>query len=157
MTRSTIIAAFFIAFASSEKSSATVPTPGPAPLGDAIAYYYTWNGEITVSVNGTKSWWVQSLSDSLTGDPVANLPAAGGLVSDNDEVIGETWFAPFTYTDMELGAVAELFLPEGDLILQWDPHGFGPVVYIYIPEPSSIGLISIGLCGVVAMRRRIRA
>jgi len=163
MTRYSITAALTIALAIVNPSWATtLPTPGPAPLDSAIAYYYIQTGEITVSVNNVQYWKVLSESASLTGDPAINLPAAGGFVNDSDVVIAEFVVGPFfTYTDIELGPVAEPHLPTDDLGIYWTggtdtrPEEYAPLVYISIPEPTTCSLAIIAtLCLVVGRRRR---
>ena len=168
MTRSKMFAACVVVFSILNPAEAkAVPTPGPAEYGGAIAYYYTWSGEITISVNDVDWWYLQSVSSSLTGDPVANLPSGLGLVTDNDEFIGESGFG-FTFTDLELGAVAQPYLPDQmgttlpDLRLRADQLGsdslYWPLVYIYIPEPSSIMLAAASLGILITTHsRRIRS
>lgn len=114
--------------------------PGPAAPGTAVAHYFVDSGELIVSVANVSNWYVQSESLSLTGpdDGVDLLPLAPGseLVLDNPLRIGEFVFGgDFTYTDADLGAVAEPNLPEGDLSIYWNAAGLSqpllsqPVVY----------------------------
>jgi len=95
---------------------------GPAQPAEAIALYDVVTGEITVSVDGVNNWFLQSISSSFTGDAPVSLPAAGGLVTDNDSFIGETHFGLFSYTGIGLGAVAvaAIGLPFGDLSISWN-------------------------------------
>ena len=152
MLRTSIVIVSFFAFYSTAIAVAK-PTPGPAPIGEAVAYYYPASGEITVSVNTVFTWAIVSNSHGLTGDPVMNLPAAGGLVTDDDDVVGEVKLGYFSYTDLELGLIAQPYLPTGDLYILFDDFE-GPVeqrdvTYIYIPEPTSLAMAGIGFCAVM--------
>jgi PEP-CTERM motif-containing protein len=97
--------------------------PGPAPTGTAIAEYDSDTGIIVVSVNHISNWWVNSLSGSLTGPPT-NLPAAGGIVGNSVFNIGE-WVpgGDFTYTNIDLGAVASTVPGASDLSIKYNGVG----------------------------------
>ena len=69
------------------------------------------------------------------------LPAAGGLASNNDSIIGEANFPLFGYTDLDLGNVAATALPPGDLVINWftglgTPQQQQPVTYFFNPNGS---------------------
>jgi len=147
----------FFDIASTEvRISDEVPLPPPS-----MAQYNPATGEIVVSVFGVNNWYILSDSRGLTGDAPTGIPAGGGLLSDNDEIIGETSFSIFTY-DLNLGNVAALNLPPGDLSIFWN-NGLGEPVQsasvIYngaseVPEPSTLILVVSILCGVLARRHR---
>lgn len=132
--------------------------PGPAGPGTAVAEYDPTTGQIIVSVDGVNNWYVESASSSLTGDGPAGLPNNGGLVTDNDTRIGESGFALFSFTDLDLGSVAALGLLEGDLTINWNA-GLGQplqtVLVSIVPEPTSLALAGLGLCSVLISRRRL--
>jgi len=140
--------------------------PGAAPVETAIAEYDFSTGQIVVSYNGVVQWSVQSASSGLTGDAPVGLPVFGGLISDFDSIIGEASFSTHTDTDLNLGNVAATGLPQGDLTIHWscglgDACGpptstIGPVVYINVPEPTTLTLAAFSLFG-LCCRRRNRA
>ncbi len=112
---------------------------GPAPSGTVIAEYDWLTGEIVVSVADVNNWFIQSASFGLTGDTPVGIPAGGGLLTDNDDVIGETSFpSTFSYTDLNLGNVAAPVLPFGDLTISSNaglgqPTLTSPVTYLNPP------------------------
>lgn len=115
--------------------------PGPAPSGTAIAEYIRATGEIIVSVANVSNWYVESLSGGLTGpdDVTSVLPLAPNstFVTNNTSRAGELAFGgDFSYTDINLGAIAAASLANGDLSIFWNGAGTGTplesqaVVYI---------------------------
>jgi len=145
--------------------------PGPAGVsaalaaGAATAEYDPITGEIVVSVNEVLNWYIEQVGGSaMTGPDSASppLPLASGLVSDSDVRVGETAFAPFSYSDVNLGAVAATGLADdGSLKIFWNT-GFGLplqealVSFAVVPEPTAIALAVLGW-GSLLIRRRRRA
>ena len=132
----------------------------PAGPNSATGHYDPATGEIEVDVNGVVNWYVENVgSASMTGDAPAGLPQAPGLVTDNDTRVGESAFAPFAYSQ-NLGNIAAAGLPDaGTLTIFWNASLGGalqsaPLNYIAIPEPTSLALAGLALCGVMATRRR---
>jgi len=138
---------------------------GVAPFGTAVADYDPATGRISVSVNNVINWFILSDSFGLTGDEPLGLPAVGGLFSNDDEIIGETRLPPqFSYTDLDLGNVAQINLFPGDLTISWNtdlgfPLSSAPVSYDFlplVPEPTTLTLAAFSLFG-LCCRRRNRA
>jgi len=127
-------------------------------IGTAIAEYDPWTRRIVISAVGINNWYIDSASSRFTGDE-PNLPG-DGIAINNDGQIGETDLALLpALVNWELGAVVGSKLPEGDLTL-WYNSGVGRVLrqgYVirFIPEPASVCLLAMGLCGVLAVRRRM--
>ena len=104
--------------------------PGPAPAGTAIAEYTASTGVIIVSVNSVSNWYVESASMSMTGpanvEDVLPLAPGSDFVSNNAFRVGEVDFGgDFSYTDINLGAVAATGLSESDLTVWWNAAGTG--------------------------------
>ena len=89
----------------------------------ASALYDPVTGQISVSVQNVNNWYIESASNSFTRDEPLGLPAASGLVTNNDTRIGEANIGIFSY-DLNLGKVAKPGLRAYDLTLHWNP-GFG--------------------------------
>ena len=132
--------------------------PGPAPNFKAIAEYDYATGQIVVSYNSLNYWFIESWTDSLTGDTPAGIPTEGGIVTDSHTIIGESWLGPATATNLNLGFVAPPGLPLDDLKLGWgaigDPFGYDPIIYINVPEPSTLLLTSLVALHFGSRRRR---
>jgi len=137
---------------------------GSQTSGSASAQYHPATGEIVVSVDGVNNWYIESASSSLTNDAHTGLLAAS-LVTDNDTRVGESTLALFSYSDQNLGNVAEAGLPLGDLRIYWNaglgqPLEMLQVTYlgvaaiINLPEPSSLSLLAFGLAILAARRRK---
>ena len=134
------------------------------PIVPAHAQYDPATGQIIVSTYGVMGWYVESTSDSLTGDEPNGLPAKDGLITNSDTRIGESLAKSNGYT-VDLGNVAEPGLPLEDLRIVYvvdvgsgilsDPVSM-PVFYAAIvPEPSGLVLVMVGLIGVSSWRRKI--
>jgi PEP-CTERM motif-containing protein len=139
--------------------------PGPANgnVGDAIAEYNTDTGRIIISVDQVQNWWIEG---PMTGpdNPEAALLATGvgGLVGDAPDQIGHLVLGGnFSYTNVDMGLVAATGLSLDDLVLKYNGAVMGAPIDIgtitIVPEPVSFVLIGLGLCGVLASRRRLVA
>ena len=123
----------------------TPPPPPPPTSGSVSATYDAISGQITVNVNDVVNWYIESASGGMTGDAPTGIPAAGGLLTDNDLRIGETAFAPFSYA-MSLGNVAQTGLRDEDFLIYWngrlgEPLQSAPIIFNGsppIPEPTSL-------------------
>ena len=91
-----------------------------AGVGEARAEYNPNTGGISVSVNTVNSWIIESTAgEVMTGDEPIGLPAAGGLVTNNNSRIGEAHILQFSY-DVNLGNVAATNIPnDGTLRIFW--------------------------------------
>ena len=131
----------------------------PAGAGEATATYNPYTGQIEVSVNGVVNWYVENVGSSImTGAAPSGLPGGGGLVTDNDTRIGETAFAPFAY-DVDLGNVAATGYGGAvdTLKIFWNASLGGALqsaAVVIVPEPTSLALAGLAVCGVLATRRR---
>jgi len=131
---------------------------GPAGAGEVTAHYDPATGEIEVDVNGVVNWYVEDVgSAAMTGDAPVGLPQAPGLVTDNDTRIGESAFAPFSYSQ-NLGNVAATGLAnDGSLQVFWNASLGGELqsaAITFVPEPTTLALAGFALCGALATRRR---
>lgn len=132
--------------------------PGPTPAGTAKAEYNPATGAIKVSVNGVLSWYVESLTGGLTGS-AATLPAVGGaLNTDNDARVGQSSFgSQLNYQDHNLGNVAAVGLPAGNLIIRSSAAFGAPEIegiVTFVPEPATFALVGFAGLALVAARRR---
>lgn len=134
------------------------PPPPTPSFPQASGQYDPETGSIRVSVKDVTNWYIESASSSLVGNIPSELPASGGLVSDNNVRIGESSIALFSY-EVDLGNVAATGLPKDDLRIFWN-EGLGtplwsqPVAYgVANPEPSSLVLVCVGLLGLGGYRR----
>jgi len=128
--------------------------PGPVPTGTAMADYDPVTGQIVVSVSGVNNWFVMDGIDNVfTGDEPLGLPVAGYLVSNNDNVIGETSSnlsdtGLFGYTDLNLGNVAQTGLVnDGSLSIYWNagmgqPLQSQPINFSYSNLPPAPSITS---------------
>lgn len=80
--------------------------PGSAEPGTAIASYHPVTGEVIVSINNVNDWRIEA-EGGFTGSLPANLPQNGGLVLDTDDAIGEFSFVAHSFTNLNLGYVAQ--------------------------------------------------
>lgn len=114
-----------------------------------------------MSYAGVNNWFIEHLGHaSMTGDPPLGLPLMiPGLATDNDTRIGESGFAVASATDHNLGSVAALDIPnDGTFLIFWNA-GLGAALQsaavVFVPEPTTLALAALGLCGVLATRRRL--
>ena len=121
MIRFSVVVFFVLAVSSSVALAGT--GPGPAPEGGALGQYDPATGQIVVSVNNILAWVVEYHgADAMTGDEPMNLPGAGGIIGNSDTRISEHNVAKFSYTNLDLGNVAQPGLPDdGNLIISWAP------------------------------------
>ena len=135
--------------------------PGPVASGKAAATYNPATGQLVVSATDINSWYIEWVhGDGMTGpDDVADvLPNNGGLVTNAPVRVGEASIGLFSFTDLDLGRVAATGLPDdGSLRIFWSV-GLGgtarDAAVVFVPEPTSLALIALGSCGIVAPRRR---
>ena len=104
-------------------SNIVMALPGPAPDGVAMGEYDPATGQIIVSATNIIGWFVEyTLADVMTGDDASGLPVNGGLVTDHDTRIGEGGLVSFSFTNLNLGNVAQTGLPDdGNLRIFWSP------------------------------------
>ena len=131
--------------------------------GDAqtsIVYNAT-TGEVSVDAPAGKdltSVNIESASRIFTGDPAQNL--GGSFDNDADGNIFKATFGS-SFGSLSFGNVAQTGLSEdfvaGDLTVVGSLAGggdLGAVDLIYIPEPSTLVLLSLALVGALAFGRR---
>ena len=136
----------------------TGEAPTPA-AGDATASYNWVSGLIEISANGVVNAFVESASGGLTPGNADAAPA-GLLASDNASRVGLTGFGGINVTNWKSQNTTDL--AADDLTLVVGPalgvpsvsYSAGSGNFAYVPEPASIGLLGIGLCGLLAARRR---
>lgn len=131
--------------------------PGPTPPGTVKAFYNPATGGIYVSVNSVLSWYIESATDAMTGQPAILPDVTGGLNTDNDARVGQSSFgAQFSYENHFLGRVAAPGLPFSSLVLR-SSAGFGQSEMtggpILIPEPSSVALAAAAMLSLLRRRR----
>ena len=104
---------------------------------------------------------IESTSGIFTGSPAQNL--GGSFDNDSDTNIFKATFGS-SFGSLSFGNVAQTGLSEavvaGDLTVVGSLAGggdLGSVDLIYIPEPSSVVLLSIGVLAAIVARSRYRA
>lgn len=152
-------------------NSAQVATAqvGPVDPETACAQYDPTTGSVVVSTDTIWNWFFTS-NGNLTGDPAQGLTQQ--LTTDNDNTIGEgSFIAAFSYTNLNLGNVAVTGLTANDFVFKYTIGGFsgGEEIEVpmkigdnsggdpVIPEPTTLALAGLGLCGVLTTRRRRNA
>ena len=101
---------------------------------------------------------IDSASGIFTGDAAMNL--GGSFDNDADNNIFKATFGS-SFGSLSFGNVAQAGLSEdfvaGDLTVVGSLAGggdLGAVDLVYIPEPSTLMLLGLGVVGVLAIRRR---
>ena len=135
---------------------------GPVGTGDgnATLIYDAGTGQLAVEVPGTElsSLNIQSAASIFTGDPAENL--GGDFDNDSDDNIFKATFGG-SFGSLSFGNVAQAGLSEqfviDDLTVDGSLAGGGTIGAVdlrYIPEPSTVMLLGLGLLGALIMRRR---
>lgn len=138
---------------------------GPGPLTGQPAFWplVDQNGNILIfEDHGENGWW--ELYDGVIGSPIANwatlndLAFQGGLMGSSGEVQDwyyqafVDWLADGSGRDLVLG-MAPTFTTRAPMGIPDAPLGQSSPV----PEPTSMILVSIGIMGLGAVRRRLSA
>ncbi|MEO2050074.1 MAG: PQQ-dependent sugar dehydrogenase [Pirellulales bacterium] len=131
---------------------------GTISQGLGTAEYDPSTGNIVVTVDNVNNWYVESASSSLTGYTLAALPDTNGLSTDNSQRVGESSLDLFSFVNKDLGSIAAVGLPPGDLKIFWNaglgqPVEMLPVIYLdlslveLVPEPTALSLLLFALFG----------
>ncbi|MDA1178611.1 MAG: hypothetical protein O2931_07425, partial [Planctomycetota bacterium] len=119
----------------SSKSSFGTLTPGivttrysagDASPGSATGIFNSLTGQLAISARNVVRWYVESPSGGLIGSAPQNLSAAGAMIVDTDQRIGQSSTIPFTITDIDLGAVTMPHYP--DIRLYYQTTESGPLL-----------------------------
>jgi len=140
--------------------NATGPGGTPGDNQTSVGYNAT-TGEVWVDTPVTAeltSINIDSVASIFTGDAAQNL--GGSFDNDADNNLFKATFGS-SFGSLSFGNVAQAGLSEdfvaGDLTVVGSLAGggdLGPVDLIYIPEPSTLLLLGLGLTAVLAPRRR---
>jgi hypothetical protein len=131
--------------------------------GNATIVYDATTGEVSVEVGPTEltSINIESAAAIFTGDPAENLGDAFDNHTD-DNIFKATFgssFGPLSFGNVAQPGLSEDFV-RNDLSAVGSLAGggeLGVVDLIYIPEPSTILLLAMGIAGALALRRRQRS
>jgi hypothetical protein len=134
---------------------------GVAGDGQASVVYNAGTGELSVDAPAGQelsSINIDSASGIFTGEPAQNL--GGSFDNDADgNVFKATFggsFGSLSFGNVAQTGLSEAFLQE-DLTVVGSLAGggdLGDVDLIYVPEPTSVLLLALGLLGLVASRRK---
>ena len=137
--------------------------PGPGAEGDeqTSLVYNPGTGELKVDAPaGTDltSINIDSAGGIFTGDPAANL--GGSFDNDADNNIFKATFGS-SFGSLSFGNVAQTGLSKDFVLNDLTAVGslagggdLGAVDLVYVPEPSALVLLALGLVGLLASRRR---
>jgi hypothetical protein len=140
---------------------AAINTGGEFDDGQTSIVYNVTTGEVGVDAPATTqltSVNIQSATGIFTGDPAENL--GGDFDNDADDNIFKATFGS-SFGSLSFGNVAQPGLSEDfvadDLTVVGSLAGggeLGDVDLIYVPEPSTIALVCLGLLGLLGHLRR---
>ena len=133
--------------------------PAAAGPGMATAEYNHVTGGLLINANGVVNVFVEHSGGALVPEGVADAPA-GLLKSENASRVGLTGFGGINVENWGGGIGSGH--AEGDLTLVVGPalgqpsvtYKAGSTEFAYVPEPASCVLLSLGLLGLMASRRR---
>jgi len=134
--------------------------PGPAPAGKVVVEYNSATGELLASSGGVVNFFVQSATSKIIPiNPPPVVPV--GLLTNNAGRVGITNLGPINLTDFSFGSIGK-GLATSDLTLNYTSAlGQKAVVvpacsgieWVCVPEPTSLGLLGLGVFGLIGTRR----
>lgn len=120
----------------------------------ATGEYNPLTGELKISIAGAVNVYVESLSHSITPlNPPPVVPV--GLLTNNSSRVGISNLGPINVSNFSFGSIGT-GLECNDLSLHYTP-ALGQkeiVTTVCLPEPGGVALVSAGLIGLLAMRRK---